>query len=565
MGGPPIELVLRVREFKMDSVRIARNAVHSPVRVLRFQVSAAMPRGATSPQEDGLVKRLAPTRPIANGFTNVKAFIVGIEEYHGKASGGLSKVDYARRDAQALQDTLREIYGTSLESELLVDNEATASNVQYELKGFIESLEEDDLFVFYYAGHGFYGAGGNRITTWDTHAHSVEQTTLLLRDVLLEPLQQSKCKRALAFVDACAANFAPLIKSRSVISNFSDQELKQYLTATDYFGLYLSCSPAEKSYPSDRLQHGIWTYFLLKALRGEATEALDRGRFLTDQGLKDYLRTSVTEYLTKETKRKSTQTPRALINSSGTFAIRQVPEPMAVVSEAGDLSEVRFAPTEEYFEGLQEGSIRSLPGYSSRRHFVPDSHSEGVDSFIRERLATDVLSETQELYDSIQQDLGLRARDIAHDTDGGFGGIDTQYFRYTVEPRQHPRDASKYQIVRKLELREPPEPDLLGQISQLFSNPFDRLVVKTSRDFTDFSTLVDKLEDLASRQHGAVRVESPKKRVTYTAEDGSTIVFSVGSGKISVSARSANSVGALLDVAQRFRFGLDAPSVLLIG
>ena len=49
-----------------------------------------------------------------------------------------------------------------------------------------------------------------------------------------------------------------------MISDFSPDELKEYLAATEYFAMYLSCSPGEKSYPSDRLKHGIWTHFLLQ-------------------------------------------------------------------------------------------------------------------------------------------------------------------------------------------------------------------------------------------------------------------------------------------------------------
>jgi hypothetical protein len=50
----------------------------------------------------------------------------------------------------------------------------------------IQSLESEDLFIFYYAGHGFHGVGGNRITAWDTHPFNVEDTTLLVRNVLTD-------------------------------------------------------------------------------------------------------------------------------------------------------------------------------------------------------------------------------------------------------------------------------------------------------------------------------------------------------------------------------------------
>ena len=494
----------------------------------------------------------------------MKALVVGIEDYQTRAAGGLSKVDSARQDAEAFMEALRTTYGDRLESELVVDNDATVSNIKYQLRGFMQSLDEDDLFIFYYAGHGFHGQGGNRITAWDTHAHNIEGTTLLLREVLLDPLQASACRRSMAFVDACAANFAPLIKSRGVVSGFSSEELREYLAATEYFALYLSCSPAEKSYPSNRLQHGIWTHFLLQALYGKAEEALGPDRYLTDQGLKDYLRTAVRQYMTKETTHRGSQTPQALITSSGTFGIREFPLPRVQVKEAGDLSDVRFRPSSEFFEGVEEGRIQTLPGFTKRVHFVPENHSDATDAFIRQRLAETLQEETQELYEAVKENFRLRSKDIQHEGADGTGSIDTEYFRYTVEPRQHRQDPSKFQIVRKLELRTAVDSARITQIDDTFSNTFDKLVVKTSRDFVDFAALVDRLEVLVDSFGGTVRDETAKDRVTYTAPDGTVIVFAVAAGRISISARGAKSVQALLDTARGYRFGLEGPSTLLL-
>ncbi|CAH2804829.1 MAG: hypothetical protein CPDRYMAC_5887 [uncultured Paraburkholderia sp.] len=74
-----------------------------------------------------------------------------------------------------------------------------------------------------------------------------------------------------------------------------------------------------------------------------------------------------------------------------------------------------------------------------------------------------------------------------------------------------------YQIVRKLELRTAADSVRIEQINEIFSGKFDKLVVKTNRDFIDFATLVDKLEDIRDAAGGNVRDETANERVTYEA------------------------------------------------
>ncbi|CAM2198138.1 protein of unknown function [Paraburkholderia kururiensis] len=119
-----------------------------------------------------------------------------------------------------------------------------------------------------------------------------------------------------------------------------------------------------------------------------------------------------------------------------------------------------------------------------------------------------------------------------------------------------------YQIVRKLKLRAAADSDRFEQINEIFSGMFDKLIVKTNRDFIDFATLVDKFEDIKEAAGGNVQDEVANERVTYTAPDGANIIFSVRAGRISISARSARSVRALLNIARGYRFGLEGQSTL---
>ena len=92
-----------------------------------------------------------------------------------------------------------------------------------------------------------------------------------MRDDLLEPLSQSECQQGLIFIDACAEKFRDGGQSRDVISNLDADEVEAFLDSGWYLGVFLSCSPGEKSYPAVSLGHGVWTHFLLEAMSGHPT------------------------------------------------------------------------------------------------------------------------------------------------------------------------------------------------------------------------------------------------------------------------------------------------------
>lgn len=165
----------------------------------------------------------------------------------------------------------------------------------------------------------------NRLSTYDSNRVNIGDTTLSMRDVLLEPLQDSACKQALIFVDACAEDFPSVVQSRDVIGNLDVSEVREFLDSGWYLGAFLSCSPGEKSYPSRKLGHGIWTHFLLEALHGRAKDALTRDRWLTGEGLQNYLRQEVPRYITREMSIPGSQTPQAILSSSNSFRIHYVP------------------------------------------------------------------------------------------------------------------------------------------------------------------------------------------------------------------------------------------------
>jgi hypothetical protein len=497
-------------------------------------------------------------------FTRVIAVIVALEHYRKPAKGDpLPKVDFAHADADAIGDAVREIFKDMPTEDVVVetlkDSDASLTALRDQLGYMIRNLDEQDLFIFYYAGHGFHGAGGNRLSAYDTNRTNIADTSLHMRDELLEPLANSACQQALVFVDACAEQFRDVVSSRDVISNLAVDEVEDFLDSGWYLGVFLSCSPGEKSYPARTLGHGIWTHFLLEALSGRAAGALTNDRWLTDVGLRDYLRQEVPRFIVRETEIRGTQTPQAIVSASNTFRIRHIPHPPAVPADAA-LAGIFLQNQSEYLESVETGPIKQLPDFKRGTNTVPTRLSESADNWCQRLLSDRVAEELQEFYANARTMFNARRKDLRKEEQGGAGALDTPAFRYIIETGQNQTDPSKYYIKRRLQLRQGWQA-YRAAIEGLFGNDFKQLVVEFKSIGDAFDELVDKLEDIADEQGGHVEDDDRGQRVSYRRE-GATFTFDLVQQRLEIAFGRMGTL-QLIDAVQQFQLGIGKASPML--
>ncbi len=497
-------------------------------------------------------------------FDRIIAVVVALEQYRSPSTGeALPDVDYARADAEAFAAAVNEMFPEMAADDVIVkticDEDASLIALRDEVGYAISGLDANDLFILYYAGHGFHGAGGNRLSAYDTSRSNVDGTSLRLQADVLEPLADSPCLHALIFVDACAEKFRDVVASRDVITNLDAEEVEEFLGSGWYCGVFLSCSPGEKSYPASRLGHGVWTHFLLEALHGRAPEALTRDRWLTDTGLRDYLRQEVPRFITRELNVRGRQTPQAIISASSTFQIRHVAAPPAVPADAA-LAGIRLRNNSEFLEGTETGEIRRLDGFQRGFHTVPDKISDSAEGWCHRLLANRISEELQELYQRARDVLGARRRDVRKEQEDGGADLDTPAFRYTIETGQNPDDAAEYIIRRRLELRQG-WAEHRAAIDELFGNDFERLVIEFESMDETFDELVEKLEDIKEQQGGDVNDDDRTKRVTYE-RDGAAFTFDLKERRLEISFHRKGAL-SLVDAAQQFQLGIGRASAML--
>ena len=431
-------------------------------------------------------------------YRRVYAIVVGLQNYRRRSpTSSLNGVDFAHADAEAFAETLQSMHSDldpkDIHIELILDGEASLTALTEAFRYTAYALGPDDLFVLYYAGHGYHTPTGNRLSAYDTNPLNLAGTTINLRDDILEPIIKSKCSHALLFVDACADHVQDFDRARDIVDDLHADDLATFLRSGWYFAAFLSCSPGEKSYSAPGLGHGVWTHHLLQALQGQVIEALTRDRWLTDVGLRDWLQLAVPRYVTRSMTVRGTQTPQAIVSSSNTFAIRHVQPP--ATPEHGTLAPIDLHVTDAYLESTETGQIKDLSGFRRRDHWVPEDHNEHADTFVCRLLEQAVAEDVQEIYSTAKRVFDIRRKDTSHEAAYEGGSVDTPAFRYTIEPGQSPDDPAEYAIVRRLTLRDH-WAVLRDSIEQIFGDDFDHLVIEFGHRDISFDDLVDKLEGI---------------------------------------------------------------------
>lgn len=254
---------------------------------------------------------------------SIYAALVAVERYQQPNIPG---VPFAVADAEAMRDMLIQQMQVPAENiKFWMNEHATRSTFEHDLKYELDTLGPDDQFIFFYAGHGFYADGSNRLSTWDTRSVNLGATTVCLDEVLLSRLKNGPCRKSLAFIDACASTFI-VPGARSVLQDMKREEFDSFVQSTEYCGAFFSCSPAQQSYSSEKVKHGIWTHHLLKAFRGEDAAAFERDRLITGHSLQNYLTLRVPEFIAKKTEIKDLQRPYAVLAANGAFEILNLPD-----------------------------------------------------------------------------------------------------------------------------------------------------------------------------------------------------------------------------------------------
>ncbi|WP_309028664.1 caspase family protein [Pelagicoccus enzymogenes] len=219
--------------------------------------------------------------------------IVGANQYQNPKYN----LNYAAADAEAFSKALQakaaNIF-TRIDTHLLLDSDATRSNILATFKEIADSATARDVFIFYYAGHGvvdetqdkqFYLAPVNVTQLYGDPVHLVQNG--ISAQQLRQLSANIAAQKQLFLIDACqSAEALVTIAQRGAAE---EKAIAQLARSTGTHWLTASGSQQFATEAAE-LGHGLFTHALLQALEG-AADAGDKR--ITINELKAYLETQV--------------------------------------------------------------------------------------------------------------------------------------------------------------------------------------------------------------------------------------------------------------------------------
>lgn len=240
------------------------------------------------------------------------ALLVGIEGYKHPRLREPVPLKYAVEDVTELAQVLgKHGYNVRLLTDETGSSDArllpTRENIDRELKELLLQTNERDTVLIALAGHGlqFKGKKDAYFCPLDARPFAEETETLLSISEVYSRLDRSFAGIKVVMVDACRNDPDPT-RGRGL-----DPESAP--PPPQGVAVLFSCSAGQRAFENDALKHGVFFYYVLKAMEGEAEENGE----ITFDDLSKFVRKRVPDKVRRLTQGASQQSPNEISNKAG--------------------------------------------------------------------------------------------------------------------------------------------------------------------------------------------------------------------------------------------------------
>jgi hypothetical protein len=211
--------------------------------------------------------KLTPSQLKRQPDRDAVAIVIGIANYKS-----LPKAEFANDDARVFYDYAIRALGVKPENiKLLVDADAEEVEIIKAFKTWLPSRVKSttDVYVFY-SGHGLPTQDGQGLYLLPPRADRdfISRTSIQFQEINTD-LQAAKPKSVTIFMDACYSGQAR--SGETLVANARPVTLKaEKKLFPDNFTVITASQADQISSSSPDLKHGIFSYYLMKGMEGDA-------------------------------------------------------------------------------------------------------------------------------------------------------------------------------------------------------------------------------------------------------------------------------------------------------
>ena len=238
------------------------------------------------------VEGLDPSKIRQAPIANTVAIVIGVEKY-----ARVQKADYANRDARLFYDYARRAFGITPENiRLLVDEEANAAEILLTFRKWLPSRvqpKQSELLVFF-SGHGLMADDGKNQYLLPTDvSEALLDRTAISKAEIVEAIKRANPSTVTLFFDSCYSGATRT--GESILANARPIKItpKNTYVYPENFTVFSASAGDQISSGSPNLQHGIFSFHLMKGLEGLADA--DRDKTVTAAELHSYVAVQVSK------------------------------------------------------------------------------------------------------------------------------------------------------------------------------------------------------------------------------------------------------------------------------
>lgn len=208
------------------------------------------------------LEKLLPGKISVPNKINRLAVVIGIRDYKD-----ISDTKYADKDALTFIDYASNNLGIMPENiKYLIDDSASNFDMEEVNIWLAKKVDKNTEVFLYYSGHGFNNNGEALLLPFDFRTSLIEQSSIK-KDKFIQDILLLNPEHIYAFFDACFSGLGR--EGEALIAGLRNISIVEE-KSIDNVTIFNSSSGSEFSSDFDKAGHGLFSYYLMKGLEGDA-------------------------------------------------------------------------------------------------------------------------------------------------------------------------------------------------------------------------------------------------------------------------------------------------------